>query len=62
MSNLIEARRGQHAVPIESLDAAALPACRKRLTAALDSYKPAFVAEQGNGVASGGGLKAVSGN
>jgi leucyl aminopeptidase len=34
MSNLIEARRGQHAVPIESLDAAALPACRKRLTAA----------------------------
>ncbi|MDE3140778.1 MAG: leucyl aminopeptidase family protein [Pseudomonadota bacterium] len=34
MSNLIEARRGQHAVPIESLDAAALPACRKRLGAA----------------------------
>lgn len=34
MSKLIEARRGQYAVPIESLDAAALPACRKRLTVA----------------------------
>ena len=34
MSNLIALHRGQHAVPIESLDAAALPACRKRLDAA----------------------------